>query len=101
MLPENRHWPRNKKNNIYFRKIFNRSWFKNYNKARILEECLNEFTNSSKNIIFFNFQTEDEFLVLACDGIYDVLENWELTQLVRSRLTITDDLKVQIFIIKI
>jgi hypothetical protein len=32
---------------------------------------------------------------LACDGIYDVLENWELAQLVRSRLTITDDLKVQ------
>lgn len=37
---------------------------------------------------------DDEFLVLACDGIYDVLENDELCQLVRSRLTITDDLKI-------
>ena len=37
---------------------------------------------------------DDEFLVLACDGIYDVLENEELCRLVRSRLTVTEDLKV-------
>jgi len=37
---------------------------------------------------------DDEFLVLACDGIYDVLENDELCQLIRSRLSVTDDLKV-------
>ncbi|KAL7073550.1 hypothetical protein ACQ4LE_007528 [Meloidogyne hapla] len=36
---------------------------------------------------------DDEFLVLACDGIYDVLENEELCRLVRSRLTVTEDLK--------
>ncbi|CAD5231593.1 unnamed protein product [Bursaphelenchus xylophilus] len=36
---------------------------------------------------------EDEFLILACDGIYDVLENEELCVLLRSRLTVTDDLK--------
>lgn len=35
----------------------------------------------------------DEFLVLACDGIYDVLSNEELCRLVRSRLQATDDLK--------
>jgi protein phosphatase 1B len=36
---------------------------------------------------------EDEFFVLACDGIYDVLENDQLCELVRSRLQATDDLK--------
>jgi len=36
---------------------------------------------------------DDQFLVLACDGIYDVLENEELCQLLRSRLLATDDLK--------
>ncbi|KAL7073557.1 hypothetical protein ACQ4LE_007527 [Meloidogyne hapla] len=36
---------------------------------------------------------DDEFLVLASDGIYDVLENEELCRLVRSRLTVTEDLK--------
>jgi protein phosphatase 1B len=37
---------------------------------------------------------DDEFLVLACDGIYDVLENDELCQLIRSRLSVTGDLKL-------
>ncbi|KAI6190710.1 PPM-type phosphatase domain-containing protein [Aphelenchoides bicaudatus] len=37
--------------------------------------------------------SDDQFLVLACDGIYDVLENQELCQLLRSRLLVTDDLK--------
>jgi len=36
---------------------------------------------------------DDQFLVLACDGIYDVLENQELCQLLRSRLLVSDDLK--------
>lgn len=35
----------------------------------------------------------DEFLILACDGIYDVLENDRLCELVRSRLQATEDLK--------
>ena len=39
------------------------------------------------------FQANDEFMVLACDGIYDVLSNEELCRLVRSRLQATDDLK--------
>lgn len=37
---------------------------------------------------------DDEFLILACDGVYDVLENEELCELVRSRLSVTDDLTV-------
>lgn len=36
---------------------------------------------------------EDEFLVLACDGIYDVLTNEELCVLLRSRLAVTEDLR--------
>uniref|UniRef100_A0A0N5C7D3 PPM-type phosphatase domain-containing protein n=1 Tax=Strongyloides papillosus TaxID=174720 RepID=A0A0N5C7D3_STREA len=36
----------------------------------------------------------DEFFVLACDGIYDVLSNEELADLVRERLIAEDDLRV-------
>jgi len=35
----------------------------------------------------------DEFLVLACDGIWDVMSNEELAEFVSNRMTITDDLK--------
>ncbi len=36
---------------------------------------------------------EDEFVVLACDGIWDVMSNEELCAFVRSRLEVTDDLE--------
>ena len=36
---------------------------------------------------------EDEFLILACDGIFDVSSNEELCDYVSSRLAITDNLK--------
>lgn len=36
---------------------------------------------------------EDEFIVLACDGIWDVMANEELCEFVRSRLEVTDDLE--------
>jgi len=35
----------------------------------------------------------DEFLVLACDGVWDVMTNDELTDFIRSRLEITDNLE--------
>ncbi|XP_063040340.1 protein phosphatase 1A isoform X2 [Engraulis encrasicolus] len=35
----------------------------------------------------------DEFIVLACDGIWDVMANEELCNFVRSRLEVTDDLE--------
>lgn len=38
-------------------------------------------------------QGEDEFLVLACDGVWDVMTNEDLCAFVRSRLLITDDLE--------
>ncbi|KAH7719661.1 Protein phosphatase 2C containing protein [Aphelenchoides avenae] len=37
-------------------------------------------------------KSDDEFIILACDGIYDVFDNEELVSLVRSRLSATDDL---------
>jgi protein phosphatase 1B len=36
----------------------------------------------------------DEFLVLACDGIWDVMSNEELCDFIRSRMLLTDDLKL-------
>ncbi|KAK1795944.1 hypothetical protein P4O66_009048 [Electrophorus voltai] len=36
---------------------------------------------------------EDEFVVLACDGIWDVMTNEELCDFVRSRLEVTEDLE--------
>lgn len=36
---------------------------------------------------------KDEFLILACDGIYDVMTNDELADFVRGRMLLTDDLK--------
>lgn len=38
-------------------------------------------------------QSEDEFLVLACDGVWDVMTNEDLCAFVRSRLLISDDLE--------
>ncbi|XP_062980050.1 protein phosphatase 1B isoform X1 [Elgaria multicarinata webbii] len=36
---------------------------------------------------------EDEFIVLACDGIWDVMSNEELCEFVKSRLEVSDDLE--------
>ncbi|XP_017565971.1 protein phosphatase, Mg2+/Mn2+ dependent, 1Ab [Pygocentrus nattereri] len=38
-------------------------------------------------------EAEDEFVVLACDGIWDVMTNEELCDFVRSRLEVTEDLE--------
>ncbi|ULT89564.1 hypothetical protein L3Y34_008177 [Caenorhabditis briggsae] len=35
----------------------------------------------------------DEFMVVACDGIYDVMSNEELADFVRDRLVVHDDLR--------
>nr|KAF6447474.1 hypothetical protein HJG63_011932 [Rousettus aegyptiacus] len=36
---------------------------------------------------------EDEFIILACDGIWDVMSNEELCEFVKSRLEVSDDLE--------
>lgn len=38
-------------------------------------------------------EQNDEFLVLACDGVWDVMTNEDLCDFVRSRLAISDDLE--------
>uniref|UniRef100_A0A8C6T339 Protein phosphatase 1A n=1 Tax=Neogobius melanostomus TaxID=47308 RepID=A0A8C6T339_9GOBI len=38
-------------------------------------------------------EAEDEFIILACDGIWDVMANEQLCDFVRSRLEVTDDLE--------
>lgn len=38
--------------------------------------------------------TSDEFLLLACDGIFDVMTNQELCDFIRSRLRVTNRLDV-------
>nr|CAD7443367.1 unnamed protein product [Timema bartmani]CAD7452826.1 unnamed protein product [Timema tahoe]CAD7593748.1 unnamed protein product [Timema genevievae] len=38
-------------------------------------------------------EERDEFLVLACDGVWDVMSNDDLCNFVRSRLVLTDDLE--------
>jgi len=35
----------------------------------------------------------DEFLILACDGVWDVMSNEDLVEFVRSRLLVTTDLE--------
>ncbi len=35
---------------------------------------------------------EDEFIILACDGIWDVMTNEDLCQFVSHQMAITDDL---------
>uniref|UniRef100_A0A0K0EL04 PPM-type phosphatase domain-containing protein n=1 Tax=Strongyloides stercoralis TaxID=6248 RepID=A0A0K0EL04_STRER len=39
-------------------------------------------------------QNVDEFFILACDGIFDVMSNEELVEVVRERLAAEDDLRV-------
>lgn len=36
---------------------------------------------------------QDEFLVLACDGVWDVMSNEDLVDFIRSRLRVTNDLE--------
>ncbi|XP_049640216.1 protein phosphatase 1B isoform X1 [Suncus etruscus] len=36
---------------------------------------------------------DDEFIILACDGIWDVMSNEELCEYVQSRLEVSDDLE--------
>lgn len=38
-------------------------------------------------------EENDEFLVLACDGIWDVMSNEDVCDYIRSLLLLTDDLE--------
>ena len=36
---------------------------------------------------------KDEFIVLACDGVWDVMSNEDIAAFVGNRMTVTNDLK--------
>eukprot|EP00992_Anisonema_acinus_P001161 TRINITY_DN10397_c0_g1_i1.p1 TRINITY_DN10397_c0_g1~~TRINITY_DN10397_c0_g1_i1.p1 ORF type:complete len:295 (+),score=38.11 TRINITY_DN10397_c0_g1_i1:63-947(+) len=44
------------------------------------------------DVVTHNLTTQDEFLILACDGIWDVMSNEEVVNFVRQRLSETQDL---------
>lgn len=58
--------------------------------AYALRSCTKDCFNVDQTL--YRFQDKDEFLVVACDGIYDVMENEELCRFVESRLHVCDDL---------
>ncbi|XP_048586000.1 protein phosphatase 1A isoform X2 [Nematostella vectensis] len=52
-----------------------------------------QLVSPEPDIFFQSRSDQDEFIVLACDGVWDVMTNDEVGAFVRSRLQITDDLQ--------
>lgn len=53
-----------------------------------------QLVSPEPEILLYNRDiNNDEFLILACDGIWDVMSNEDICDLVYSRLTLTDDLE--------
>ena len=53
-----------------------------------------ELFSSSEFYLKERLLDEDEFLVLACDGVWDVMSNEDICQFVAARMRITDDLEL-------
>ncbi|CAJ0573647.1 unnamed protein product, partial [Mesorhabditis spiculigera] len=51
-----------------------------------------QLVSCEPDIYVLERKTVEQFLVLACDGIYDVMENEELCNFVQGRLQVSDDL---------
>ncbi|XP_002740832.1 protein phosphatase 1B-like [Saccoglossus kowalevskii] len=52
-----------------------------------------QLVSPEPEVLFDQRSEKDEFIVLACDGIWDVMSNDELCEFIRSRLLITDNLE--------
>ena len=52
-----------------------------------------QLVSPEPEITIMDRKQDDEFLVLACDGIYDVMSNEDVVKYVRKRLTLEDDLR--------
>ncbi|XP_011682451.1 protein phosphatase 1B isoform X2 [Strongylocentrotus purpuratus] len=52
-----------------------------------------QLVSPEPEVTVFERTDEEEFIILACDGIWDVMSNEELCQFIRSRLAITDNLE--------
>ena len=55
----------------------------NYNS---FENILNCYNAAFPDIVVEEMTTDHEFLVMACDGIWDVLTNEEVVEFVRARI---------------
>ncbi len=54
--------------------------------------CTEQLVSAEPEITCIERHPEDEFLILACDGIWDVMSNQEVVDFVRHRLSIHKDL---------
>lgn len=54
---------------------------------------LDQLVSPEPDVISISRNSEDEFIILACDGIWDVMNNTDVANFVRSRLAITNDLE--------
>lgn len=52
-----------------------------------------QLVSPEPEVTVFDRTEDDEFIILACDGIWDVISNEELCLYVRSRLVLTDNLE--------
>ncbi|XP_055353538.1 protein phosphatase 1B-like [Paramacrobiotus metropolitanus] len=52
-----------------------------------------QLVSPQPDITHWSRSPEDEFIVLACDGVWDVMSNEEMCQFIRRQMTTTDDLQ--------
>lgn len=62
-----------------------------YKAGRALGVC-EQLVSPEPELFAWDRRPEDEFLILACDGVWDVLSNEDAASYVRRMLCITDDL---------
>ena len=54
---------------------------------------LDQLVSPEPDVISIKRNSKDEFIVLACDGIWDVMNNTDVANFIRSRLAITNNLE--------
>ena len=54
--------------------------------------CTEQLVSAEPEMMCIERSADDEFLVLACDGIWDVMSNQEVVDFVRHRMTVHQDL---------
>lgn len=63
-----------------------------YKSSKELGQC-EQLVSPEPEIFVHDRDAQDEFLVLACDGIWDVMTNDDVCKFVRNRLSISDNLE--------
>ena len=54
--------------------------------------CIEQLVSAEPELTCIERHPEDEFVLLACDGIWDVMSNQEATDFIRYRLTVHQDI---------